>query len=71
LAIPEIRALIDSQSWRRADMESQTRERILRMIGKCLKWAHEAERQHRLEKAKRYAAISQKLLEQLRRQSRR
>ena len=40
------------------------------MVGKCLKRAHEAERQHRLEKAKRYAAVSQRLLKQLRQQSR-
>jgi hypothetical protein len=51
-------------------MKTQSREHILRRIGKCLKRAHEAERQHRLERAKRYAAIGQKLLEQLRHQSR-
>ena len=54
----------------RADMKDQSREHILRMVGKYLKRAHEAERQHRLERAKRYAAIGQKLLEQLRQQSR-
>jgi hypothetical protein len=48
-------------------MKSQSRDRILRMVGKCLKRAHEAERQHRPEKAKRYAAVSQKLLESLER----
>ena len=51
-------------------MKTQSKERILRRIGKCLKRAHEAERQHRLERAKRYAAVGRKLLEQLRQQSR-
>jgi hypothetical protein len=66
LSLPEVRALIGRQTWR-ADMKSQSRDRILRMVGKCLKRAHEAERQHRPEKAKRYAAVSQKLLESLER----
>src|SRR3954451_6907197 len=51
-------------------MKCQNRERILRMVGKCLKRAHEAERQHRLEEAKRYAAVSRRLLERLRRHAR-
>ena len=63
----KVRALIGSQTWLASDMKSQNRDRILRMVGKCLKRAHEAERQHRPEKAKRYAAVSQKLLESLER----
>ena len=51
-------------------MKAHSRERILRMVGKCLKRAHEAEKQRRPEKAKQYAAVSQKLLQQLRQQSR-
>src|SRR3954466_15207254 len=43
---------------------------LLRVIGRCLKRAHEAEAQRRLEKAKLYAATGQRLLERLRRQSR-
>ncbi len=46
-------------------MEQQTREALLREIGKCLTMAHEAEKQDRLDEAKRYAAAGQKLLDQL------
>jgi len=49
-------------------MKAHSRERILRMIGKCLKRAHEAERQHRLKEAKLYAATGHKLLERLHQQ---
>jgi hypothetical protein len=41
----------------------------LPLIRRCLARAHEAEFQHRFEKAKQYAATGQRLLERLRQQA--
>jgi hypothetical protein len=51
-------------------MRSQSREDLLRRIRKCLARAHEAEFQHRFDKAKQYAATGQRLLARLRQQAR-
>src|SRR4051812_15443780 len=42
-----------------AKMKHQSRDNLLRVIRKCLKRAHEAETQERLDRAKRYAATGQ------------
>src|SRR5215212_7184873 len=52
-----------------AKMKHQRREDLLRAIRKCLEWAHEAEKQGQVDRAKRYAETGQRLLMRLHKQS--